>query len=1004
MAKKIILFVVKIAIAGGLLALLFYPQLFGLPADKFQRVTPGHMLEEIRQAGASSLIFWLVAAVLVRITGMLCGVLRWRILLRGQGLSMPFWYMVGSWFIGRTFGIFLPGTLGLDGYRLYDSSMYTGEVIKCTTVIAIEKLIGFIALTFLVFVTFPFGFKLLSFSLPMLAVTLLVLGAFVTVSFITLLNPRVIQVLVMALPTPGFIRAKVNKLGASITAYSGKRSDLLLAVFYGFIVHAATALMYFCTMMAIRTENTNIFDVLFASPLVIYSTVLAPTIGGIGAREIVGVALLGGQSGAAAALTFFHLGWWVGDVTPYLIGLPILAFRSRPKAAEVQAKLAELRKGAGDEPDLMQLSHEEIADYRGKIASYGVAGVSAGLIAGALAGLTEAGWLVSQAGGLKEAVAFWWGPLVYGLCFVGVGLGIAGALVFLALLRDRFMSAKAVFGVSLGASLAAAVLIIGRFRYFQDVRGEQALSMAENLTVLATAGGLFVLATIIGWLALSIVKGSLKSGVIGGAFAYLALVAIGVFLSFIRVPDAKALDFAPATATNAPNIILIAVDTLRADYLKVYDPSAKAVTPAIDALRADSILYQDCIAQSSWTKASFATIFSGQYPETHTAMMKSSVLPEAVVTFPELLNESGYYTKGFCNNPNIAATYNYDQGFVDYEYLSPRYLFGAAQSAEKMALYKVLRQVYAKVMGRVMKNHINVQDFYQPANVVTQKGLDWLDAPDRPTNSPFFLFLHYMDPHDPYMDHENPGVGYARVRLGTKIDPVEWKEKLQNAYSGEIEYTDKYIGELLAGLKQRGLYEDTLIIFTSDHGEEFHEHGGWWHGLSLYDEQVAVPLMFKLPQAQLAGDTSQYLGRHVDIGPTVLQFAKVPADKVANAKMQGLPLFAEGNTSALQDAAGGFVYSHLNFEGYELRAVRTPEYKIIHSNENDRFAPVELYNISADPMEQKNIAGSGDENELKLGEILDGMRKYTEENAQIPELKTDGGEEDEQLRALGYTG
>jgi len=884
--------------------------------------------------------------------------------------------------------------------------MYTGEVIKCTTVIAIEKLIGFIALTFLVFVTFPFGFKLLSFSLPMLAITLLVLGGFVAVSFVTLLNPRVIQVLVMAFPTPGFIRSKVNKLGASITAYSGKRSDLLLAVFYGFIVHAATALMYFCTMMAIRTEHTSIFDVLFASPLVIYSTVLAPTIGGLGAREIVGVALLGGQSGAAAALTFFHLGWWVGDVTPYLIGLPILAFRSRPRAADVQAKLAELRQGAGDEPDLMQLSNNEIASYRNKLATYGVAGIAAGLIAGALTGLVEAGWLVSHAAGLKEAVAFWWGPLVYGLCFAGVGLGVAGALAFLALLRDRFAGAKLVFGICLGASLAVATVIIGRFRYFQDVLGEQPLSTTENVTLLAIAAGLFVAGFLIGWIALAFARGSLKTGIAAGAGAYIVLVLLGVIFSATRVPVAKALDHVPAQQTTGPNIILIAVDTLRADYLKIYDPAAKANTPTIDALRADSVLYQKCIAQSSWTKASFATIFSGQYPETHTAMMKSSVLPDSVTTFPELLRESGYYTQGFCNNPNIAATYNYDQGFVDYTYLSPRYLFGAQQSAEKMTLYKVLRQVYAKVTGKLplLKNRINVHDFYQPGDVVTQRGLEWLDSAARPTESPFFLFMHYMDPHDPYMDHTQPGVGYARVRLGSKIDPATMKETLQNAYTGEIEFTDQQLGTLVAGLKERGLYDNSIIVFTSDHGEEFHEHGGWWHGLSLYDEQIAVPLMFKLPQNLMAGNTSTYLGRHVDIGPTVLQFAQTDPTRIAEAKMQGEPLFMSTGASTLIDAAQGHVYSHLNFEGYELRSIRTPEYKVIHSNENDRYKPVEVYNVAQDPDEQNNLAGSGDPNEQELGVALESMRKYTSENAQKPEFADADAALEEQLRATGYAG
>lgn len=1004
MAKKLVLFVVKISIAAGLFALLFFPHWFGLPADKFQRVTPGDMLAEIREAGAPSLVFWLTAAVLVRVTGMLCGVLRWRILLHGQGLHMPFWYMVGSWFIGRTFGIFLPGTIGLDGYRLYDSALYTGEVIKCTTVIAIEKLIGFIALTFLVFITFPLGFKLLSFSIPMLAITLLILGGFVAISFITLLNPRVIQIVVMALPTPGFIRNKVNKLGASITAYSGKRSDLLLAVFFGFIVHAATALMYFCTMMAIRTEHTSIFDVLFASPLVIYSTVLAPTVGGLGAREIVGVALLGGQSGAAAALTFFHLGWWVGDVTPYLIGLPILAFRSRPTAAQVQAKLAELRQDAAGESALIELSLEEVAGYRDKLTNYALAGIAGGVFAGCLAGFVEAGWLVSKAADLKEAVAYWWGPLVYGMCFVGVGLGIAGGLTFIALVLDRFLKSQTVFGLSLGGSIATAALIVGGFRYFQDVNAEHALSVRQMATLGGAALALGIGFCIAGFLIVSFAKSSKRTALTAIVAGYTAFVLIGLVVSSIDKTDAKATDFTPIQGAKGPNIILVAVDTLRADYLKTYEPSAHANTPAIDALRKDSVLFDECFAQSSWTKASFATIFAGKYPETHGAYEKSAILSDENVTFPEVLRDLGYYTQGYCNNPNIAGTYNYGQGFVEYDYLRPRYVWFANQSAEKMVLYKVVRQIWSKLVGKLTGGKIDVRDFYQPAEVVTRTATEWLDSPQRPKDSPFFLFLHYMDPHDPYMDRTTPGVGYARVRMGADFDPVEWKEKLRQAYIGEIEHCDRFIGELMEGLKQRGLYDDSLIVFTSDHGEEFHEHGGWWHGLSLYDEQIGIPLLFKLPQNQLAGQTFKYLARHVDVGPTILQIADADRKKIGDAKMQGDPLFARDLSPEFKDVTGGYIYSHLNFEGIELRALRTQEYKLIHSNENKRkYAPVELYDIVKDPGEQDNLANTGNAQETKLGDTLESMRKYAAENAQKPEYSM-GGEAEEQLKALGYTG
>ena len=1002
MAKKVVFFLVKIAVAGGLFALLFYPQLFGLPADKFQRVTPGDMLNEIRHAGAPSLAFWLIAGVLIRVVGMLCGVLRWRILLRGQGLDMPFWYMTGSWFIGRTFGMFLPGTIGLDGYRLYDSALYTGEVIKCTTVIAIEKLIGFIALTFLVFVTFPMGFRLLSINLPMLAVILIVLGGFVAVSFITLLNPRVIQILVMALPTPGFVRAKVNKLGASVTAYSGKRSDLLLAVFFGFIVHAATALMYFCTMMAIRTANTNIFDVLFASPLVIYATVLAPTVGGLGAREIVGVALLGGQAGAAAALTFFHLGWWVGDVTPYLIGLPILAFRSRPSAEQVQAKLAELRKGAAPGEELLHLSTEEVSHYRNNIASYGIAGIASGLVAGALTGFVEAYWLINHAANLKEGVAYWWGPLVYGLCFTGVGVGIAAGLVFIALVLDKFLKSRTAFGLCLGGTLAAATLIIGGFRYFQDVKGEHMLSTPELAGLAGIAAGIALVGCMVGFAVVGFSRTGQWTAIISGVAAFVLIIVAGALFGAMRPPVAKPLDFTPVAGAKGPNIIMIAVDTLRADYLKAYNPNAAAITPAIDALRKDSVSFTRCFAQSSWTKASFATIFTGKYPETHGAFEKSAILSSDNVTFPEILQKYGYYTQGFCNNPNIADTYNYGQGFVEYEYLSPRYFLFANQSAEKMVLYKVLRQVISKVLIKVPGGGINVKDFYQPAEVVTQKAEQWLDSEHRPKDAPFFLFLHYMDPHDPYVDHTKRGVGYARVNLGVDMDPVEWKDKLQKAYIGEIEYADTYIGKLIDDLKKRGLYDNSIIVFTADHGEEFHEHGGWWHGLSLYDEQIGIPLMFKLPQNQQAGAECKFLARHVDVGPTLAEFANADPKEAVDAKMQGEPLFTKDISAPAKDVTGGYIYSHLNFEGIELRAVRTPVYKIIHSNENKRhYKPVELYDVSKDPGEQKNLAGTGDAEEQKLGDILDSMRKYAAENAQKPEYKMDS-EAQERLNAIGY--
>ncbi|MBN2311972.1 MAG: flippase-like domain-containing protein, partial [Candidatus Hydrogenedentes bacterium] len=374
----------------GLFVLLFRPQTFGLPADYFGAITPGKLLAELRQVEAKHIAFWLLFATIVKLLGMLAGVLRWRLLLHGQGLRMPFWYMVQSWFIGRTIGIFLPGTIGLDGYRLYDSARYTGEVVKSTTVIAVEKLIGIIAMTLLVFLTFPLGYRLLNFNLPLLVISMTAFGGLVVVSLLTLLNPRVIQVLVAVVPTPARARRILNKLGDAATAYSGNRRSLLLAVFFGVLVHVGTCLMYFGTMSAIRAENTTIADIFFTSPLMIWGTVVGPTVGGEGVREFVFIAVLGAKSGELKAFLIAHLGWWVGELVPFLIGLPIFLLRKRPAKEELSAEVAAAREASARAQSAIALSPQEVRGYRQKLLDCGLAGVLAGLIAGALVGLGEA--------------------------------------------------------------------------------------------------------------------------------------------------------------------------------------------------------------------------------------------------------------------------------------------------------------------------------------------------------------------------------------------------------------------------------------------------------------------------------------------------------------------------------------------------------------------------------------------------------------------------------------
>jgi uncharacterized membrane protein YbhN (UPF0104 family) len=501
MRKRIISTLIKLAVTVGLFVLLFRPETYGLAADKFGGVTPVTLWRELTGVEFSNVFIWLLFATLIRLTGLFAGIMRWRLLLRGQDLKMPFWYMVQSWFVGRFIGIFLPGTTGLDGYRLYDSMRYTGEVIKSATVIAVEKLIGFISLTFLVFLTFPLGFRLLNINLPVLLAILAVLGMFVLVSFLLLLVPRAVQVLIAVIPAPGSIRNKVDKLGGAITAYSGRRFLLLAAVGCGLWVHLSTCFMFFGTMMAIRAQDTSLLDILFASPIMIYGTVIGPSIGGEGIREIIFAKLLGATSGVASSVLFAHLGWWVGDVVPFLIGAPIFFLRSRPRKEEIQEQLAAARQEtANAESAALRISPEAVAQYRRKLVGYAFGGIGGGLIAGAVVAIGEASWIASRLGGFGEYSALWWGPLAYGAFFAGFGLAIAAALAFVSLLFDKFMCSATVLGIALGGSVAAST-VIALWRFKRDVLMSRPLTMRHLLGFAAVFAGAAIAAALVSALA-----------------------------------------------------------------------------------------------------------------------------------------------------------------------------------------------------------------------------------------------------------------------------------------------------------------------------------------------------------------------------------------------------------------------------------------------------------------------------------------------------------------------
>ncbi len=611
------------------------------------------------------------------------------------------------------------------------------------------------------------------------------------------------------------------------------------------------------------------------------------------------------------------------------------------------------------------------------------AGIAGGLLAGAAVGAIEAlaSWFGAHGSGDLPAIG--WALVVYGL--VG-GAGGLGAGIVAALLRtDGFALGLAGVGAGLG-------FVVARFRIIRDVFLEQLPPGALALVVQLIGLLLTVVVAVLVW---RVLRGAdtrrrplTRPGFAAGLVALLAVLWAGGARVLARPAAPGAAPHAATAPAGAPNVILLMVDTLRADRLGAYG-NAGAKTPAIDGLATDGVRGARTFSQASWTRPSVATILTGLYPSSHGAVHKADILPERVETVAELLTAGGYYTAGFPNNVNVSPAFNFGQGFAEYHYLAPELFFRADESAAKLTLYNGLRLVRERFLAR----RVDVHNYYQPAEVVTDTAIAWLDSPAA-KSGPFFLFLHYMDPHDPYFVHPFDGEGYARV--ANPNPPPGVAEKYLELYDGEIGYLDQHLGRLFADLKRRGLYDKTLIVLTGDHGEEFHEHGGWWHGTTLYDEQIHVPLLLKPPAGGATGRVVDELTTSLDIAPTILRTASLAVPPV----MQGHPLPLDGAPAPARES----VFSEEDLEGNVLQSVRTSVSKLITANPgNPRgLQPEELYDVKTDPGEQHSLVAK---EPVLLEEMRAALgRSYLEARAHAgagAQTDVDSVTKD-RLRALGY--
>lgn len=311
--------------------------------------------------------------------------------------------------------------------------------------------------------------------------------------------------------------------------------------------------------------------------------------------------------------------------------------------------------------------------------------------------------------------------------------------------------------------------------------------------------------------------------------------------------------------SSQPNVLLVTTDSLRADYIY----SDKADTPHHDALAEESLVYEHAFAQGPFTTFSMPSLFTGRYPSglQYVEFSDSTigVYIDDEPTLGTILHDSGYQTAGFHSNPLLSNLFGFDHGFD---------VFDARLPLSNTDLLPGRAKILTDKLKRLVRKHP-----YLPAEKLTDRGLDWLDGckGDRP----FFLWLHYMDVHGPYQ--AKTGNTYFNKYRGERLwrkaqrgpDALSDAEhdRLLELYCEEVEYTDTHIGRLFEGLRERGLFEETLTVVTADHGEQFGEYGAYSHPHVCHDVLTHVPLLVHHPEnkAERIDDVVELVGASATI-------------------------------------------------------------------------------------------------------------------------------------------
>jgi arylsulfatase A-like enzyme len=427
-------------------------------------------------------------------------------------------------------------------------------------------------------------------------------------------------------------------------------------------------------------------------------------------------------------------------------------------------------------------------------------------------------------------------------------------------------------------------------------------------------------------------------------------------------------------ADDRLNVLFYLVDTLRADHVSTYGYE-RITTPFLDDLGKRSLVYLNSYSTSAWTRPSTASLLTGLYPSFHQANARMR-LPLEVSTIAEILRSEGWSTWAFVANGNVNASgLDFEQGFDRFVAIKPQ--------------------------GR------------QPdADQINDLVLPWLDEVG---DEPFFLYIHSVDPHAPYNppksvrfrftdpDYQGPVVPKkTKKKILAMMDPTEADlVHIRGLYDEEILFQDAMIRELHSALESSRLVERTYGIITSDHGEEFFEHGYWEHGKRLFEEQIRVPLIVIPPTTVNVSPgriTSPVQG--VDLVPSILSWVGVPFEK---DDFQGSPLPTANRTAASTRSV--YCEEIRHDSGFDLFSFTDGDRKVItKKNRESGGRKIWLFNLRDDPHELENLFSQDSGITLELVKRLESYPSTALSGKPVQSIPEPSLDQDalDQLRALGY--